>query len=304
MPNINLKQLEAFIQIAKDRSFRKAAERLNTTQPNVSVRLANLETQIGQVLMDRDAGSVRLTPAGQRLLPKAQAVLEAIEDFKICADNSKLFTGGLRLGVTETIAHSWLSDFLNAFNKKFPNITIELNVDLSANLTAALIEGSIDLALQSGPFQRNLSNTLPLGKVPLIWVAAPALEISNSLLYSGDITKFPILTHSRHTLPFKQLEQHFSLALENAKLVPSSSLAACLQMTIKAIGAACLPSAIVTEAVESNLLQKLNYPWVPDALIFEARHLNSNHIAHHIKEAGLIAAQVAKQYSLSGSKVK
>jgi len=298
MSNISLKHLEAFIRIAKDGSFRKAADRLNTTQPNISIRLANLETQIGKSLMDRDAGSIRLTHVGQTLLPKAQAVLEALEGFKIAADNSQLFSGGLRLGVTETIAHSWLSDFLNAFGRKFPNIHIELNVDLSKNLTEALTGGSIDLALQSGPFQRNLSNTLPLGKVPLIWVASPALGISKSFLDSDAITQFPILTHSRLTLPFKQLDQHFSLASKNAKLVPSSSLAACLQMTIKGIGAACLPSAIVTEAVESNLLQKLNYPWVPDPLVFEARYLNSNHIAHHIKEAGVIALEISKNYSI------
>lgn len=48
-------------------SFRRAAERLNTTQPNISNRIAQREAQLGVVLMERDAGSVRLTRKGKAL---------------------------------------------------------------------------------------------------------------------------------------------------------------------------------------------------------------------------------------------
>ena len=58
---INLKQLEAFVWVADLGSFRKAADRLNTTQPNVSSRIALLEGAMKRKLMERDAGSVRLT---------------------------------------------------------------------------------------------------------------------------------------------------------------------------------------------------------------------------------------------------
>jgi len=242
MPNISLKQLEAFVQISRDGSFRKAAERLNTTQPNISVRIANLENQIGKALMERDAGSVRLTHTGEKLLPKAYEVLASIETFKVTAENSEFINGSLRLGVTETIAHSWLSDFLDRYSKAFKNVTIELIVDLSANLTTGLANGSIDLALQSGPFQSKLPGALPLGKVPLVWVASPSLGIGDNAFEEPNIRDFAILTHSRNTLPFKQLEKHFTKESKTVRLVPSSSLAACLHMTLKGLEVTSLPN--------------------------------------------------------------
>ena len=63
----NLKQIEAFVWVADLQSFRRAAERLNTTQPNISARISSLEEALGTALMTRDAGSVRLTGKGQTL---------------------------------------------------------------------------------------------------------------------------------------------------------------------------------------------------------------------------------------------
>ena len=68
----SLKQLEALIWVGDLGSFRKAADRLNTTQPNISARIAGLETLLGVRLMERDAGSVRLTAKGQDVLGHAR----------------------------------------------------------------------------------------------------------------------------------------------------------------------------------------------------------------------------------------
>ena len=73
----NLKHIEAFLAVADLGSFRRAAERLNTTQPNISNRISQLEDRLGLRLMERDAGSVRLTPRGQALLAPARQVLGA-----------------------------------------------------------------------------------------------------------------------------------------------------------------------------------------------------------------------------------
>jgi len=74
---ISIKQLEAFVQVSDYGSFRRAAERLHTTQPNISARIAGLEAQLDLRLLDRDAGSVRLTPAGAMLLPKARSTISS-----------------------------------------------------------------------------------------------------------------------------------------------------------------------------------------------------------------------------------
>jgi len=87
-------------------SFRLAAERLNTTQPNISTRISNLEEAIGAKLMERDAGSVRLTAKGKELLEKARQIIRSAETFVDAAGRSHLTESTIRLGVTEMIVHT------------------------------------------------------------------------------------------------------------------------------------------------------------------------------------------------------
>ena len=106
MRAINIKQVEAFVLAAELGSFRRAGDMLNTTQPNISARIAALEGLLNRKLLDRDAGSVTLTPAGGALLGKARAILSSVDDLLVAANEPELFHGRLRLGVTELIVHS------------------------------------------------------------------------------------------------------------------------------------------------------------------------------------------------------
>ncbi|RVD71677.1 LysR family transcriptional regulator, partial [Mesorhizobium sp. M4A.F.Ca.ET.029.04.2.1] len=83
----NIKQLETFVLVATFGSFRKAAERLNTTQPAVSTRIAGLEEALGAKLFERQSSTVRLTAEGQRLLPPAQRVLRVAERLQLTANS-------------------------------------------------------------------------------------------------------------------------------------------------------------------------------------------------------------------------
>ncbi len=287
---LNLKHIEAFVTVADLGSFRRAAERLNTTQPNISNRIAQLEAQLGVVLMERDAGSVRLTQKGKSMMDAARKVLAALDGFVAAADDDTLFRNTLRLGVSEMVAHTWLRPFLLAMKGRFPNITVELTVDLSANLTKALFDHDLDLAFQNGPFDRTTRYSLTLGQSPYVWIAAPDLDLPHGALGPQDIFRHPILTHARGTVPFRQLEDHFR-PLGPARLVPSSNMSACLQMALDGLGIACLPRAMVTAPLAAGALRVLDYPWHPDALRFHARH-DADPAAPFVTEAALLAQRL------------
>jgi DNA-binding transcriptional LysR family regulator len=144
---ITLKQLEAFVWVSDLGSFRRAAERLHTTQPNISTRISTLETALSVKLLERDPGSVRQTFQGRQLLAHARKVLQTTEGLIAAADQPALFDETLRLGVTEMIVQTWLRAYLKTLRERFPNLTVELTADLSANLSKNLFERSIDLAL-------------------------------------------------------------------------------------------------------------------------------------------------------------
>ena len=272
--NLNFKQLEAFVWVADLGSFRRAADRLNTTQPNISARISALEQMLDVKLMDRDAGSVRLTAKGAALLEEARKVLRSAESFLESADRSSLVEGVLRLGVTEMIVNTWLREFLKQAKDVFPNLSIELMVDLSANLTPELFSRSIDVTFQSGPFSRQTSGSQELGIYPFAWVASPELGVdAHRKLSRDDMQNDPILTHARGTRPFEEIEAHFNGSGSNAStIIPSSSIAPCLHMALDGIGIACLPAAMVHTHVAAGRLVALNYPWLPTALEFRARY--------------------------------
>ncbi len=291
MARIDIKQLEAFIHVADLSSFRKAATALDTTQPNISARIAALEARLDRKLMDRDAGSVRLTPAGKLLLGKARGVIDALDDLMVTAGAHGLFEDKLRLGVTEMIAHSWLGDYLSALRDRFPNLMVDLTVDLSTTLSSALFDHSIDLALQNGPFDRQTSGGIDLGGYPHVWVAADGLGIGQDALTIEALTRHPIITHARQTLPFQQLEKHLTTNA-NARLVPSTSLSACLRMTIEGLGIACLPHSMVADDIDAGRLMLLRYPWVPDDLSFMAR-FHKERAPYVIRRAAELAGEIS-----------
>ncbi|WP_146347187.1 LysR family transcriptional regulator [Falsiphaeobacter marinintestinus] len=293
MAQVNLKQLEAFVQVADLGSFRRAAEKLHTTQPNISTRISGLETQLGVKLMDRDAGSVRLTPKGAELLPYARQVIRSHDEFLVAAGDDALFEGVLRLGVTEMVVHSWLGAYLSGLKDRFPNIDIDLTVDVSANLSDALFSRSIDLALQSGPFSRQTSGAIELGSFPMIWVGAPDLGIGQRVLSLRDLAANPILTHARGTLPFEQLKDHIAAAPDvSVRLVPSTNMSACIQMTVEGLGVACLPEVMVRKEIVAGDLVPLRYLWCPDELSFQARY-DADASPHYVAEAAALAGQVS-----------
>lgn len=299
MARIDIKHLEAFVHVADQSSFRGAAATLNTTQPNISARIAALETRIGQKLMDRDAGSVRLTPAGILLLAKARGVIDALDDFMVTAGAQGLFEDTLRLGVTEMIAHSWIGTYLSALRDRFPNVRVDLTVDLSTTLSDALFDRSLDLALQNGPFNRQTSGGIELGGYPHVWVASGALGIGRDALSASDMMRHPIITHARRTQSFQQIEKHLA-GERQARLVPSTSLSTCLRMTVEGLGIACLPHAMVAEDIEMGRLMRLRYPWVPDDLVFMAR-FHAESASYFLHQAACLAREIAIGEDTSGS---
>ena len=293
--NFNLKQIEAFIWVADLGSFRKAASRLNTTQPNISARISSLETALGTHLMERDAGSVRLTTQGHELLKYARQIIRSTEDLVAASGQSTLFQGSLKLGVTEMIVNTWLRNFLKALKEQYPNITVELTVDASVNLEKELFERSIDLALQNEPFVHRLSGSEDLGTYSLIWVASPDLGLHEiPKITKQALANHPILTHARNTRLYEEVSNHFG-ELRNIRIVPSSNLAACLHMTADGMGVATTPAAMVTNELKSGELVRINYDWTPESLHFLARY-DAERAPLLVSSAAKIASEIAADY--------
>ncbi len=270
--NLNLTQLQTFLWVTSLRSFRKTAEKLNTTQPAISSRIAKLEESLGVRLFERDTGFIRLTAKGLELLPYAEKLLRTSEDIKGRISNTDTLSGILRLGVSETIVHTWLPQFVSGLHNKFPDLEVEIVVDATINLRKELTERSLDFAFLMGPVSEFHIENYDLMDFEIIWAASPALGISVEKSVSlAELAKHPILTYARNTRPYAELSRQIRKETDQpARMFPSSSLAAILRMTLDGIGIATLPKHMIQEELNSGKLREIQCDWSPPALKFTA----------------------------------
>jgi DNA-binding transcriptional LysR family regulator len=149
---MELRQLEYLVAVAEEANFTRAAERINVAQPAVSAQIQRLERELGQTLVDRSRRAVRLTAAGEAVLPHARAALAAVRAIGVAADEvTRLVRGTVTIG-TVTSHNVDIPQLLADFHAEHPNVEITLGTDTSDNLIESVRTGRLDVAIASvGP---------------------------------------------------------------------------------------------------------------------------------------------------------
>ncbi|TWG99552.1 DNA-binding transcriptional LysR family regulator [Mesorhizobium sp. J18] len=293
----SIKQLETFLWVSTLGSFRKTASRLNTTQPAVSARIASLEKALGVQLFERLSNTVRLTAMGEQLLPLAQRTLRTADRLQRAADALATVNGVLRLGVAETVVHTWLSDFLKEFRESYPSTDVDLVVDATVKLRDELLAHRIDMAVLMGPVSEHRIENITIPPFPLVWVCAPHIELPDTRTSLCEMLRLPVITYAKSSRPYSELYHKLSNDLDDIpRIFPASSLAASLRMVIDGIGIGVLPQDLVEPYVEKGQLRIVDCEWRPSDLRFTVSFSMEpfNPVAEH---AALLAAKVASTYA-------
>ena len=149
---MELRQLEYLVAVGEEANFTRAAERIHVAQPAVSAQIQRLERELGQTLVDRSRRAVRLTAAGEAVLPHARAALAAVRAMGVAADEvSQLVRGTVTIG-TVTSHNVDIPQLLADFHAEHPNVEITLGTETSDNLIENVRTGRLDVAIASvGP---------------------------------------------------------------------------------------------------------------------------------------------------------
>ena len=147
----DFKAIETFMWVVTLGSFRGAAQKLNTTQPAISQRIAQLEREVGVKLLQRDRRMVLPTPSGRQLMVYAEKLIGLRSEMLAVVGDRSAMRGVLRLGVAETIVHTWLTQLIKSVNHAYPNLSLEIEVDITSNLRTRLLAQEIELAFMLGP---------------------------------------------------------------------------------------------------------------------------------------------------------
>ncbi|CAM5719575.1 MULTISPECIES: LysR family transcriptional regulator [Streptomyces] len=151
-PELPLPQLHAFVVLAEELHFGRAADRLGIAQPPLSQQIRRLEDKVGHALFTREPGRVTLTPAGRELLPAARRALTDLADGLATARAvGSGRAGRLRIGFAASLALTVLPGLLRTFRQRFPAVHLDIHEMTTAPQIAALHDRTIDIGLLREP---------------------------------------------------------------------------------------------------------------------------------------------------------
>lgn len=264
---MTFEQLRTFLWVARLGGFRKASDRLHLSQPAVSTRISNLEDELDAKLFERGPGDLVLTKQGQQLLGYAEQLLFVEEEIKHRIANPAETEGLFRIGASETIAQSWLPFFIQAFSVQFPRVNIDLTVDISLNLRAAILERRLDLAFLMGPISEYSVKNVALPQFDLHWYKSKQLG-------PIDLSEVPIISYSSQTRPYRELTSELARRVgPKSRVFSSASLSASLKMIAAGIAVGPYPRVLAVPHLEANEIEEFDPGFVPPPLEFTASYL-------------------------------
>lgn len=295
MHPLNLDQLRAFLAVVRHGGVNKAAHALNLTQPAVTSRLKRLEEALGTDLFERAPGRFRLTKRGELLQQYAEQferLSDKIEETVVAEEG---IDRHLRIGASETIAQCWLPDLVASLRARFPSLIVEINVDISVNLRAGLLDREIDLALLLGPISEYSVDNVELPGFELAWYTRAGSDPEQSGMTL--LREKPVITYARHTRPYRELKTLlFERVAPDVQMFPSSSLSACFRLVEAGLGVAALPKALGQSYVNAGTIVEFDPGWIPDKLRFSASYMGDPG-SHVVAAAAGMALEVANTFA-------
>src|SRR5262245_645609 len=249
---MELRQLSYFVAVADEAHFTRAAARVSVAQPAVSAQIRRLERELGEVLFHRDRRGVRLTAAGEALLPHARAALAAAQRGRdTIASMRGLLRGALRVGVVRPVDHR-LAEALGEFHRTHPAIDITLTELHNDPAIEALSNGDLDAALIGlhGPSLMPPIRARTVAIEPLVLgVYRDHVLARRTTITLDHLRDQPIITLTRGTGLRTVLENACRDAGFSPRIVAETGdLASLVELTTEGLGIAVLPRSAVGDA--------------------------------------------------------
>lgn len=254
---MHIRFFKTFIHLARVKNFRETASLLGTSQPVISSRIKKLEEDLGIRLFERTGRGVNLTPEGRLLLPHAELIVDRANEMKEMLAFSANAEGALKVGVTDAVLHTWLTDLIDRFRQRFPKISLQLYSATSAEILQAMRERDVDIGLVIYDSKDPMMQVLPLGSLKMVWVANPkAFPMRSASLET--MLSLPIITFPNYSNPFRTIERFMRTAdVVRPNISPSNSIATIVKLVTHGYGVAPMPRAVVRRELETGELHEV-----------------------------------------------
>jgi DNA-binding transcriptional LysR family regulator len=246
---MNLRFVEAFYWAVTLSSVTRAADKLFVTQSALSSRIAALEEELGVLLLDRRDKQFRLTMAGARFHRHAEKLLNLQRDIRAefgTASGASERHALLRVGVIESVLHSWLVEWVQLLRREQPALQLDLTVETSAVLLDQMRRGALDLTVAVLPLQGEGIDNRALAPMPMVFVGPRPAPRRGQATLASVAGAHELLTFQRASQPYVALlEACRGAGIDSPRVHAISSISAMLELAEQGFGVATLPAAAV-----------------------------------------------------------
>ena len=259
---MTLSELRYIVTVAQERHFGRAAERCFITQPALSLAIQKLEDELGVRIFERKRNDLVVTPLGVKIVEQSQRVLEEAEQIKLIAAQGKdQLNGTLRFGVIATVGPYILPELIAALHKPAPKMPLEIEENLTANLSRMLKSGKLDVILIALPFEEPGIVTQPLydetfqAVVPITHPWAKKIRINTEQLSHEQV----LLPHAGHCFRQQVLDSCPELSRSDMEGIQGNSLETIRQMVASGLGITVMPCSALTAKHRNKRLAIVNF---------------------------------------------
>ncbi len=275
------KQIQTFLEVARQHSVSKAAERLFVTQPAVSMQIRQLEDAFGLALLEPIGRNIRLTHAGEIFLTHATAAMRQFKDLEDqMAEHVGLKQGRIDLAVVST-AKYFVPMLLVRFGKLNPGIHVQLNIDNRENVLGLLARSEADLVIMGRAPSHLECQAKPFATNPLAMVATPdhPLARRKNLPFSALADyKFVVREEGSGTrAAMQRLFEENKTALQVVMAMPSNETIK--QAVMAGMGLSFLSMRTVRHELASGHLALLDVAGLPQINHWYVTHLSSKKLS-------------------------
>ncbi len=180
---MDIRNLEYFIEVARHKSFSKAAEAVHISQPSISRAIKDLETQFGVTLFYRNTKYVELTDAGECILEQAQQIVSSFENITVKLEGlNNMQAGKIHIGLPPITAVTTFSHLLSAFTREYPKIRIQLYEFGPKKVETSIQDGLLDIGIFTPNEDTDLYEKIWFERDPLHVIMHPAHRLAQSAI--------------------------------------------------------------------------------------------------------------------------
>ncbi|MET7638036.1 LysR family transcriptional regulator [Streptomyces sp. NPDC005438] len=261
---MDIRQLTSFHRVATLLSFTRAAAELKYAQSSVTAQIKTLEVSLGVELFERLRGRIRLTQAGERLMPYAEQILSLTDEARAATSGTGEPTGVITVGTMESITSYRMPPLLEFFHHRYPQLQIVLRPSAGTELCQALRQGTVDMGfLMDARTERPGVHCEVLGVEELTVVASPEHPLARTGgITTEDLRRVPVLAPEAGC-GYREL---FDAELNTGSGEPVSFLEFGNIESVKrgvavGLGVSLLPTMAVTDELAAGTLTALD--WTP-----------------------------------------